>query len=303
MPPGQTHQEGPALPRLSIVTPSFNQAAFLEETMLSVLSQGYPALEYVVVDGGSTDGSAEIIRKYESQLVYWVSEKDAGQYDAVNKGFQRTTGEVMGWLNSDDKYTPWALDVVGEIFATFPEIEWLTTLYPLRWDKLGRAVKCSQRTGYSRQGFLRGENLPIGDWYWQGWIQQESTFWRRSLWEWAGARLDTSGKIAADFDLWARFFKKAELYGVSTPLGGFRFHGHQQTSQQKERYMREAGEILVRHGGRFRNRVESMLRYRTLRNLPDVLKPLAVSMGLLYPVKTVNHKRNGAGWEIVPAYR
>src|SRR3954464_13703841 len=96
-----------ALPRISIVTPSFNQARFLPETIRSVLGQNYPDLEYVVIDGGSTDGSAEVIRRHEDRLAQWVSEKDAGQYDAINKGFARTSGEIMGWLNSDDLYTPW----------------------------------------------------------------------------------------------------------------------------------------------------------------------------------------------------
>src|SRR5215212_7784658 len=117
-----------APPRISIVTPSFNQGRFLRETMQSVLGQGYPNLEYVVIDGGSTDESVDIIRGHEQQLAAWVSEKDAGQYDAINKGFARTSGEVMAWLNSDDKYTPWALPVVGEIFAQLPEVKWLTTL-------------------------------------------------------------------------------------------------------------------------------------------------------------------------------
>src|SRR3989442_6408876 len=125
-PRNATPASGAPLPLISIVTPSFNKGRFRRETMQSVLSQDYPALEYVVVDGGSTDGSADLIREQAGRLAWWASEKDAGQYDAINKGFARTSGEVMAWLNSDDKYTPWALAVVGEIFAQLPEVQWLT---------------------------------------------------------------------------------------------------------------------------------------------------------------------------------
>src|SRR4051794_19575372 len=102
------------LPRISIVTPSFNQAKFLEQTMDSVLSQGYPNLEYIVMDGGSTDRSVEIIRRYEKHLAYWVSEKDEGAADAIARGFQRATGTIMAYLNSDDTYLPDALNTIAE---------------------------------------------------------------------------------------------------------------------------------------------------------------------------------------------
>src|SRR5438132_13711050 len=105
------------VPRITVVTPSFNQAEFLERTLRSVLDQGYPNLEYVVIDGGSTDGSVDTIRRYADRLAYWVAQPDSGQYDAINKGFQRTSGEVMAWINSDDKYAPWAFAVAAEVFA------------------------------------------------------------------------------------------------------------------------------------------------------------------------------------------
>ena len=218
--------------------------------MLSVLGQNYPHLEYIVMDGGSTDGSAEIIRKHQDRLAHWVSAPDDGQYDAINRGFARSTGEVMAWLNSDDKFTPWALPVVGEIFAEHPEIEWLTTAFPLHWDINGRAVGCGFNGGYSREGFFRGEHLPAQGWHARGWIQQESTFWRRSLWERAGGRIDTSFSLAGDFELWARFYKFAELYAVETPLGGFRMHDAQKTGSQMEKYLEQARRAFFLHGGK-----------------------------------------------------
>src|SRR5262249_19633654 len=154
----------------------------------------------------------------------------------INKGFARSTGEILGWLNADDMYLPGALSVVAEIFELHPEIEWLTTMFPLRWDANGRVVRCSARSGFSKAGYLAGENLPTGQWYSPGWLQQESTFWRRSLWERAGAQLDTKWKIAADFELWLRFHQHAELYAVDAPLGGFRQHGDQKTTHQRQEY-------------------------------------------------------------------
>jgi glycosyltransferase involved in cell wall biosynthesis len=242
---------GPSsMPKFSIVTPSFNQGRFLAETMDSVLEQGYPELEYVVVDGGSTDESVEVIKVRQGRLASWVSERDNGQYDAVNKGFARTGGDVMAWLNSDDKYTPWALHVVGEVFRQLPEVKWVTKLLPLHWDARGLPVKCKPVRGYTRDGFFRGHHLQRpGEWD-KAFIQQESTFWRRSLWEKAGGRIDASLQLAGDFELWAKFYQHADLYGVPLPLGGFRVHGDQKTAHRMEAYLKEAEAVLTRHGGR-----------------------------------------------------
>lgn len=238
------------MPRISIVTPSFNQGRFLAETMDSVLGQRYPNLEYVVVDGGSTDGSVDVIKSREAQLSWWVSEKDAGQYDAINKGFARTSGEVMGWLNSDDKYTPWAMSVVGEVFRQLPEVQWVTTLLPLHWDERGVPTRCKPVHGYTREGFIRGQHLPRpGEWD-KAFIQQESTFWRRSLWETTGGSIDASLQLAGDFQLWAKFYQHADLYGIPLPLGGFRVHGEQKTAHRMDAYFKEAESVLARHGGR-----------------------------------------------------
>jgi glycosyltransferase involved in cell wall biosynthesis len=287
---------------ISIVTPSYNQGRFLDETIQSVVGQGYSSLQYVVMDGGSTDDSPEILRRWGTRLAYWASEKDEGQYDAINKGFALTNGEVMGWLNSDDKYTPWALSIVGEIFEKHPQIEWLTTMYPLRWDARGRAVRCSRREGFSRAGFLAGENLPGGTWYAPGWLQQESTFWRRSLWQKVGGKLETAWKIAADFELWQRFHEHAELYAVDTPLGGFRLHGDQKTTHQQSAYWNEAREILKMGGGRVPGYLGTSARSAAARLCPESLRPLAAKMGLLYPCKLCIRKRDETGWHIVSTW-
>ena len=208
-------------PKISIITPNYNGAAYLEETIQSILNQGYDNLEYIIIDGGSTDGSVDIIRKYESRLAYWVSEPDAGLYHAIQKGFEKSTGDIMAWINSDDKYHRGAFSIVTELFNQFPQIEWLQGI-PSIYDEKGRTVMVDHFRAWCKADIYLGRYQ---------WIQQESTFWRRSLWDKAGATLNTRLKYAADFELWLRFFRHAELYSLKALLSGFRFRSANQISQ------------------------------------------------------------------------
>jgi hypothetical protein len=217
-------------------------------------------------------------------------------YDAINKGFAHTTGEVMAWLNSDDRYLPWAFSVVSEIFARLPEVEWLTTCFPLTWDVRGRAIACGYRPGFSREAFLRGENLPGGPWYATSYIQQESTFWRRSLWERAGGRVDTTYRLAADFDLWARFARHADLYAVGTPLGGFRSHGDQKTARELTAYFEEACRSLASHGGRPYGPLESWAQRAIQTRLPGRVRKWSVGGGLVARRPVIVHA--ASGWRV-----
>jgi hypothetical protein len=238
-----------AYPRISIVTPSFNQGRFLEAAIRSVLDQNYPNLEYVVIDGGSTDGSAEIIRRYADRLNYWVSEPDGGQYAAINKGFARTTGAIMAWLNSDDMYLPWAFETVARFFTAYPDTEWVTTAFPIMLDSHGRPVDCSARV-FTRQGVLRGEYLPCAPWDGYSCVQQESTFWTRRLWDRTGQRVAAELRYAGDFELWTRFALHAELRNIPMPLAGFRLHDEQKTHGGLPQYFQEAESVLRRLGVR-----------------------------------------------------
>ena len=221
-------------PKVSVVTPVFNSARYLETAILSVLSQGYPNLEYMIVDGGSTDGSVEIIRKYQERLHWWVSEPDHGMYDALNKGFARSSGELMGWISATDLLHAGSLFVVGSVFATFPQVEWITGR-PTALNEQGMIVLVSKLRRWSRLRFLAGANR---------YIQQESTFWRRSLWERAGGHMDASRRSASDFELWVRFFRYARLYSVDAMIGGFRTHADSLGLQGIEECHRIHEEIL-----------------------------------------------------------
>ena len=205
---------GSPWPKISIITPSYNQVQYLEDTIRSVLSQGYPNLEYIIIDGGSTDGSVDIIRKYEEYLHYWVSEPDSGHGNALNKGFAKATGDVMAWINSDDKYMPWTLSTVGEIFATRPDVHWIVG-HSGFWDLHGRLI--NMITQYKNvYDYLMGEYR---------WIQQESVFFSKSLWQRAGGNINENYTLMVDGELWCRFFQYDELWRVPVVLSGYRSHG------------------------------------------------------------------------------
>ncbi|PIW66073.1 MAG: glycosyltransferase [Candidatus Omnitrophica bacterium CG12_big_fil_rev_8_21_14_0_65_43_15] len=208
--------------KISVVTPSYNQAQFLEDTIKSVLHRGYANLEYIIIDGGSTDGSVDIIKRYADKLKYWVSEPDNGRGNAVNKGFKHATGDIMAWLGCGDQYFPWTLRVVNEIFTALAQIEWLTTSAFFFWYKSRIPSFGGYKSGFGKELFFNGAYLP-GRWS----MQQESTFWRRSLWETAGGYVNKDFKIVQDFELWARFWQKAQLYTTSVPLGGIMMHKRQ----------------------------------------------------------------------------
>lgn len=289
-------------PTISIVTPTFNSAAYLEACIQSLLEQDYPALEHIIMDGGSTDGTLDIIQRYADHLAYWVSEPDNGMYDAIQKGFAQATGTIMAWLNSDDLYLPWTLHLVRDIFVALPELDWITSIRPLLWDGEGRATDCMALPGYSRRGFWHGEHMPGSPGYVIESIQQESTFWRRSLWERAGGRVDTSLKLAGDFELWARFYQHSDLTGVRAPLGGFRVHATQLSARHRATYYAEAQTALRQHGGRPHSRTGSLLRRHLAPLVPRRARPLAARLGLCYRARNCVYDQEQQSWKLRTAY-
>jgi len=222
-------------PKISVVTPSFNQAPFIEETIQSILSQGYPDLEYIVMDGGSTDGSVEIIRKYEGKLAYWQSGKDKGQSDAISNGFARATGEILCWLNSDDTIAPGTLRRVGEFFAAHPDVD-------LVYGDLN-LVDAEGNHLYTARPLLRLGILV----YENPFIPQQAMYWRRSLYEWVGG-LDPSLCFAMDFDLVVRFLlagaRVRKLPGI---LANYRWHPAAKSSTLRDVMEKEICELVRRH--------------------------------------------------------
>jgi len=225
--------------KISIVTASYNAESHIEAAVTSVLSQEYPNLEYIVIDGASNDSSFQIVEKYANQIEYCISEPDKGQYHAIQKGFNRSSGEIMAWLNADDVYMPWTFSIVAEIFEKYREIEWIIGLPGFLNEKgqyIGiHANPAAYPQHYIRNGWYR-DNLA-------GFLQQESMFWRRSLWE-RTSGLDLSFNMAADFKLWTEFAKYSELVPVIASLAAFRKRpGIQRSSVESENYQKEVKQV------------------------------------------------------------
>lgn len=225
------------VPRISIVTPSYNQAEYIEETIRSVLLQAYPNLEYIVIDGGSTDGSAEIIQAYAPWLAYWVSEPDRGQSDALNKGFARATGELVGWQNSDDLYLPGAfLRMVDEYLRTpnsdlvFGNVRMI--------DRDGRLIREQRYTRFSRRCLLfEGLN-----------VSNQSALWRRSLHTRAGP-LDVDLHYEMDLDFFLRAAEVGKFRFVRHAFGSMRVHEKAKTQRSFLHSDSRAGTATSTRGG------------------------------------------------------
>ena len=234
------------LPKVSIITPSYNQGRFLEASILSVLEQDYPNLEYIVVDGGSKDESIEIVKKYQDRLAWWVSEKDKGHADALNKGFAGATGEILAWLNSDDIYLPGAVLEAVSFLTGHPKLGMVYGDADLI-DDSGSTVGqfAAKQTSYRQM--LRGSVH----------IPQATTFFRADLWRQVGP-LDLSLFFSFDYDLWVKLAKVSEILYVPKRWAKFRIHAEGKTIVNDDRCYPDMLRVLQREGGGWL----SMLRMR-----------------------------------------
>ncbi|MDB5957145.1 glycosyltransferase family 2 protein [Ramlibacter sp.] len=207
--------------KISLVTPSFGQASYIERTLSSVLDQNYPNLEYIVQDGGSQDGTVPVLERYADRLASWESRPDRGQSHAINLAFAKTSGEIMGWLNSDDLLLPGTLAYVARYFSRHPEVDVV----------------------YGHRILIDEQDRQIGRWMmpphddevlsWADYIPQETMFWRRSIWEKAGGQVDESFRFAMDWDLILRFRQAGARFArLPRFLGAFRIHTAQKTSAE-----------------------------------------------------------------------
>jgi GT2 family glycosyltransferase len=234
--------------RLCMVTTNFNYGAFLDDCMRSIVtSRGFARVDYVVMDGGSTDNSVDVISSYAPHLKHWQSARDAGMYHAIQDGFGKSDAPYMGWLNSDDQLAPWTIQTVLDIFDQLPEVRWITSRYPMQARRDGVVIKTDFLPGVDDWGFFNGEHIRSLGLPSTGWIVQDCTFWRRDLWDEVGGCFDLSLKLAGDFELWARFLQKTPLYVVPVPFGIYRVHGSNKAIAQRDTYRDECVAVLNRY--------------------------------------------------------
>jgi glycosyltransferase involved in cell wall biosynthesis len=249
--------------KISVITPSLNQGAFIERAIRSVVSQSYPELEYFVIDGGSTDGTQQILKNYECHLD-WVSEPDRGQAEAINKGFRKATGEVLCWLNADDELMPGALHAVAAYFEHHPEAQFV----------YGDAEAIDQAgRPYGRRGNVKAtthlELVYQGDF-----IVQPAAFWRRTLMREVGI-LDESLRYCLDYEYWLRISKKYQLHYLPIPLARERFHAEAKTVQVDLRRIQEIETVTRQFGN------------------PDIPRRFRAERSAVYLAETIRQLRSG----------
>jgi len=219
------------LPRITIITPSYNQGEFLEETILSVVNQNYSNLEYIIMDGGSTDNSVDIIKKYEDKISYWVSEPDNGQADAIHRGLEKATGDIFAYINSDDIFLPDSFKVISEAFMSNPSAQWVVGKgYCI--DEKGRFLNRKEYAPITFMNMLFLEDC----------VMQPTAFWRKELYFSVGG-IDTKYQFSFDYDLFLKFVERSKPVIVDHDVAAFRMHPLSKTNTIHDICLKEDYEI------------------------------------------------------------
>jgi glycosyltransferase involved in cell wall biosynthesis len=250
-----------APPLISVVTPSFNQGNFIEDTVRSVLEQDYPNIEHIVIDGGSTDNTLEILQRYDGRI-RWLSEPDKGQADAINKGLQMANGQILAYLNSDDAYLPGALRIVAESFAAHPEVGLV----------YGDCYAVDQRG--QQYGLIKGHPFNVQRMIMRGeFVPQQAAFWSRRAMGLVGV-FDPTLHFCMDHDFFIRIGQKFPAIYIAQPLANFRFHADSKTVSREEKHWRESMLVSQRYGLSRRSVWYWIrtLRHHGLRLLPNPLE-------------------------------
>lgn len=235
------------MPKVTIVTPSFNQGKYLEATILSVLNQDYPNIEYIVIDGGSTDGSVDVIKRYQDRLAYWISEPDRGQSHAINKGFERASGQIFNWLNSDDLLMPSAVKIAVHYLIEKPDVG---MVYGDRTiiDGKGNFLRLLELPSFNPKTLLYNLKIP-----------QETAFIRRRCWFEVGG-VDEKLTYCMDYDLWIKLNKVTRVYHIPFVLGVYRTHSAAKSTTSYVSHgllgRKELDEVMFRHFSKRRNKIK-----------------------------------------------
>src|ERR1700738_913080 len=211
---GGTSLAGSPFPRITIVTPAISGDEYLEATLRSAICQDYPNLELIVIEDGTSSERRRILKNYEAHFSWQMCPPATELCAALNMAFAKSSGEILGWLEPGEMLLTNGLHVIGSVFASFPDVEWITGR-PFNFSLSGMPAGLKHLERWSRIRFLAGGNK---------YIHRETTFWRRSLWEKAGGALATEYGVAGEFELFMRFFRYARLYSVEALIGGYRTH-------------------------------------------------------------------------------
>lgn len=258
---------GRQFPRISVVTPSLNRGGFIEKAILSVLEQNYARTEYIIIDGGSTDNSVDIIRKYKKHLKYWTSEPDRGQSHAINKGLEHASGDLMAWMNSDDYYMPGAFSAVADLWTSEPNAGAYVGAGQMIEKVSGGVVCYKEPEEISFQSLL--------SWTGQGLFMQPSCFFARAAWSGCGP-LDETMHFAMDVDLWFKIARDFRYSTCKTLLSTSVIHSEAKTMAFHDKTMIDMAIVLMRHGAEkearnILNRMEKRLSFAE----PNLIKIMA----------------------------